>query len=178
MYKFEDAMPARRRRVGSEHEYDPMITTSNSGFQNSNFGHQYYNDGFGSATLDFDNKQQETNLVTMTSRDRTKEFANAIRTMQGRTVARAAVMRDPRHARQIQSYSNFMMIARNIGKNIASTYAKLEKLALCKKLNIRQTFDHVFTFTSSIMQMIYYISINLLHLKHSLCFFLFLFFFL
>jgi len=74
-----------------------------------------------------------TTTTTMTSRDRTNEFANAIRSMQSRTVARtAASLQNPRHARQIQSYSNFMMIAKNIGKNIASTYAKLEKLALCK----------------------------------------------
>ncbi|XP_015523677.1 syntaxin-5 [Neodiprion pinetum] len=126
-------MPARRRRGGSEHEIDPMITTSNSAYQNRDFGHQYYNDRVVSQQLDINNKQQEANLVTMTSRDRTKEFANAIRTMQGRTVARAAVMRDPRQARQIQSYSNFMMIAKNIGKNIASTYTKLEKLALLAK---------------------------------------------
>lgn len=127
-------MPARRRRVGSEHDsYDPMITTSNNVQQLNSGGdsiRRYY-DNDRVTRLENDNKQQEpNNLVTMTSRDRTKEFANAIRTMQGRTVARAAVMRDPRQARQIQSYSNFMMIARNIGKNIASTYTKLEKLAL------------------------------------------------
>jgi hypothetical protein len=32
--------------------------------------------------------------------------------------------------KQIQNYSEFMMIAKTIGKNIASTYAKLEKLTL------------------------------------------------
>ncbi|XP_012253959.1 syntaxin-5 [Athalia rosae] len=126
-------MPARRRRGGSEHENDPMITTSKSEFQSGDSARQYYNDGIGSHQLEIDNKHHEANLVTMTSRDRTKEFANAIRTMQVRTVARAAVMRDPRQARQIQSYSSFMMIARNIGKNIASTYTKLEKLALLAK---------------------------------------------
>lgn len=72
--------------------------------------------------------------VTMTARDRTSEFTNAIRSMQSRNAARAsfANQQNPRHVRHIQSYSHFMMIAKNIGKNIASTYAKLEKLALCK----------------------------------------------
>jgi len=75
-----------------------------------------------------------TTIITMTSRDRTNEFANAIRSMQSRTVARTvANLQNPRRARQIQTYSNFMMIAKNIGKNIASTYAKLEKLALLAK---------------------------------------------
>ncbi|KAK1124498.1 Syntaxin-5 [Melipona bicolor] len=69
----------------------------------------------------------------MTSRDRTNEFVNAIRTMQSRTAARTAVLQNPRQARQLQSYSNFMLIAKSIGRNIASTYAKLEKLALVAK---------------------------------------------
>ncbi|CAD1477271.1 unnamed protein product, partial [Heterotrigona itama] len=53
--------------------------------------------------------------------------------MQSRTVARTAILQNPRRARQLQSYSNFMLIAKSIGKNIASTYAKLEKLALVAK---------------------------------------------
>jgi len=77
---------------------------------------------------------RSTVTVTMTARDRTSEFTNAIRSMQSRNAARAssASQQNPRRARHIQSYSQFMMIAKNIGKNIASTYTKLEKLALCK----------------------------------------------
>lgn len=67
----------------------------------------------------------------MTARDRTAEFSNAIRSMQGRNIARAANIRDPRKARQLQSYSEFMGIAKLIGKNIANTYSKLEKLTHC-----------------------------------------------
>lgn len=52
--------------------------------------------------------------------------------MEVRTVARTSVLQNPRRARQLHSYSNFMMNAKSIGKNIASTYAKLEKLALGK----------------------------------------------
>lgn len=71
-------------------------------------------------------------IVVMACRDRTGEFVNAIRSMQGRNIARAVNIRDPRKATQLQSYSEFMMIAKHIGKNIASTYSKLEKLTLCK----------------------------------------------
>ncbi|XP_012164979.1 syntaxin-5 [Bombus affinis] len=69
----------------------------------------------------------------MSSRDRTNEFVKAVRTMEVRTVAKSSVLQNPRRARQLHSYSNFMMNAKSIGKNIASTYAKLEKLALVAK---------------------------------------------
>ncbi|XP_024876108.1 syntaxin-5 [Temnothorax curvispinosus] len=106
-------------------------------------GSRHYHDEDGASgrllseeTVDFEGGElpTTTTTTTMTSRDRTNEFANAIRSMQSRAVARTAVnLQNPRRARQIQSYSNFMMIAKNIGKNIASTYAKLEKLALLAK---------------------------------------------
>lgn len=66
----------------------------------------------------------------MTGRDRTVEFANTIRSLQGRNINRAVNLRDPKKVKQIQNYSEFMMIAKTIGKNIASTYTKLEKLTL------------------------------------------------
>lgn len=68
----------------------------------------------------------------MTARDRTTEFANTIRSLQGRNINRAVNLKDPKKVKQIQNYSEFMMIAKSIGKNIASTYAKLEKLTLRK----------------------------------------------
>lgn len=71
-------------------------------------------------------------VVVMAARDRTGEFNNAIRSLQSRNISRAVNIRDPRKAKQVQSYSDFMMVAKMIGKNIASTYAKLEKLTLCK----------------------------------------------
>lgn len=71
-------------------------------------------------------------VVVMAARDRTGEFNNAIRSLQSRNISRAVNIRDPRKAKQVQSYSEFMMVAKMIGKNIASTYAKLEKLTLCK----------------------------------------------
>lgn len=80
-----------------------------------------------------DNYQTEPEVeFVMTARDRTLEFANTIRSLQGRNINRAVNLRDPKKVKQIQTYSEFMMIAKSIGKNIASTYAKLEKLTLRK----------------------------------------------
>jgi len=76
--------------------------------------------------------EPEPEIFVMAARDRTGEFANAIRSLQARNITRAVNIRDPRKAKQVQSYSEFMMVARFIGKNIASTYAKLEKLTMCK----------------------------------------------
>lgn len=85
----------------------------------------------------FDDSQLDTGdteIVVMTARDRTTEFGNAIRSLQGRNIARAVNIRDPRKAVQLQSYSEFMMIAKHVGRNIASTYTKLEKLTLCMNI--------------------------------------------
>lgn len=132
--KFEDAMPARRRHVGYETEHDFVITTSNSKWRGSDAKQQYYDESrTGELTENNNAKQRDIPPVTMTARDRTNEFVNAIRTMQGRTLARTTSLRNPRRAKQMQSYSNFMMVAKSIGKNIASTYTKLEKLALLAK---------------------------------------------
>lgn len=71
-------------------------------------------------------------IEVMASRDRTLEFSNAIRSMQSRHIARAVNVRDAKKATQLQSYAEFMQIAKHVGKNIASTYTKLEKLTLCE----------------------------------------------
>lgn len=68
----------------------------------------------------------------MASRDRTNEFISTVRSLQGRSIARPSV-RDERKA-VLETYSQFMSLAKVISKSITSTYAKLEKLALCKLL--------------------------------------------
>lgn len=130
-------MLPRRRRTGSESE--PIVIvgndrywtqsqakTGNSTFPN-NAPPEYY--------LEEDNIEEfvETEPI-MTARDRTSEFINTIQTLQGRNIARAVAARDPKKSKLIQNHSEFMLIAKNVGKNIASTYAKLEKLTLCKYL--------------------------------------------
>lgn len=118
-------MPARRRRTGSETESLLAVTNqkeNNTGFPN-NVSYDYY--------LEDDHIEDyiEPEPI-MTARDRTNEFINTIQTLQGRNIARAVAVRDPKKSRVIQSHSEFMLIAKNIGKNIASTFAKLEKLTL------------------------------------------------
>lgn len=81
-----------------------------------------------------DESEEEVEIVVMTARDRTNEFSNAIRSLQSRNITRAVNIKDPKKATQLQSYGEFMMIAKHVGKNIASTYTKLEKLTLCKVL--------------------------------------------
>lgn len=141
-------MTARRRRGGSESEQSPLIVTGGVAYGNSAPGfsassyaqrssHHAFDDS-GSYSLDGDahgNGTVPSFNPTMTSRDRTNEFASAIRSLQGRQVIHAVQARDPRKARHIQSYAEFMMIARTIGKNISSTYSKLEKLTLRKCCN-------------------------------------------
>lgn len=115
-------MPARRRRTGSENDQNIVVISES----NNNSGWSLLEND----NVNFDN----TNYIDiMTSRDRTNEFATAIRSMQGRNIARAVAQRDPRKAKVIQSHSEFMHIAKSIGKNIASTYTKLEKLTLLAK---------------------------------------------
>ncbi|XP_063242752.1 syntaxin-5 isoform X2 [Bacillus rossius redtenbacheri] len=137
-------MTARRRRGGSESEQVPLIATSSgtSSSRDSWLSKSEYNGSDARALFveSSPSKQKEAlNSTTMTARDRTTEFVNAIRSLQGRQVARAGNIRDPRKAKYIQSYAEFMMIARTIGKNISSTYTKLEKLTMLAKR--RSLFD-------------------------------------
>ncbi|XP_055319053.1 syntaxin-5 [Sitodiplosis mosellana] len=113
-------------------ENNPAVQRSNpSSFNNNNAtaAALYADDNYD----DDCDRNSASEIVIMASRDRSGEFFNAIRSMQGRNIARAVNIRDPRKATQLQSYSEFMMIAKHIGKNIASTYSKLEKLTLLAK---------------------------------------------
>ncbi|EDW63905.1 syntaxin-5 [Drosophila virilis] len=109
--------------------------TQNSDNNNSSYDKGIYNFGAPQAQVEPDefDLAEEQEVFIMAARDRTGEFANAIRSLQSRNISRAVNIRDPRKAKQVQSYSEFMMVARFIGKNIASTYAKLEKLTMLAK---------------------------------------------
>ncbi|XP_015185827.1 PREDICTED: syntaxin-5 [Polistes dominula] len=128
-------MPARRRHVGYESENDLVIATSNSEWRGNEKKQQYYDETRNVGGLEENHLRQRDipPQITMTARDRTNEFINTIRTMQDRTVVRTTNLQNPRRARQMQNYSNFMMVVKSIGKNIANTYTKLEKLALLAK---------------------------------------------
>lgn len=68
-------------------------------------------------------------VSTMTSRDRTAEFKSAAKLMQGTIALQQHRMRRPGE-RGAQEWGHFMHAAKQIGKDIASTFAKLEKLTL------------------------------------------------
>jgi len=74
----------------------------------------------------------EKEINKIMPRDRTAEFNSAVRSLQGRQIARAVQVRDVKKVKALQSYGEFMMIAKSVGFNISNTYAKLEKLTLRK----------------------------------------------
>lgn len=74
-------------------------------------------------------------IFVMTARDRSAEFSTCIRSLQGRNIDRVVNLKDPKKVKQMQNYAEFMTTAKMIGKNIASTYTKLEKLTLCKLIH-------------------------------------------
>jgi syntaxin 5 len=120
-------MTARRRRVGSESETgEPQGVIPSTSWKT--YAHTGVSNGHPSSAVDlyFD--------PAMASRDRTKEFATTVRSLQGREMTRVATtaVKDPRRQQNLFKYAEFMVIARTIGKNISSTYSKLEKLTMCK----------------------------------------------
>lgn len=74
----------------------------------------------------------EKEIHKIMPRDRTAEFNSAVRSLQGRQIARAVQVKDVRKVKALQNYGEFMMIAKSVGLNISNTYAKLEKLTLRK----------------------------------------------
>lgn len=131
-------MSARRRIPGQDYssdQYTVVTVGTNSEsvnkFTNNWLNTSHYQNSPSSSESFYSSPPPEEIEFIMTARDRTAEFSNAIRSMQGRNIARATNIRDPRKARQLQSYSEFMNIAKIIGKNIANTYSKLEKLTHC-----------------------------------------------
>ncbi|XP_022911136.1 syntaxin-5 [Onthophagus taurus] len=140
-------MQARRRRAGSESE--PFIVVESNSWlpkdtSNRDVSQRYYVEEF---IDDFIEPE-----VVMTARDRTSEFINTIQSLQGRNIARAVSVKDARKSRIIQSHTEFMLIAKNIGRNISSSYTKLEKLTLLAKK--RSLFDDR---TSEIQELTYII---------------------
>lgn len=75
----------------------------------------------------------------MASRDRTQEFVRIVRSQQGSQTNGVLPHQDGKRPRDLRQYTEFMQRSKLIGRNISSTYAKLEKLThLAKK---RSLFD-------------------------------------
>lgn len=127
-------MLPRRRRTGSESE--PIVIVGNDRFWTQSQPRTAVNTFPNNVPPDYYLDEETTDYIepepVMTARDRTTEFINTIQTLQGKNIARAVAFRDPKKSKLIQSHSEFMNIAKNVGRNIASTYSKLEKLTLCK----------------------------------------------
>jgi hypothetical protein len=115
-------MTARRRRGGSESEQVPLIIASGGSYSlqdscsQQTQAHHHVNKAAESQRYNIEDitpiQRENISRGTMTSRDRTAEFVNAIRSLQGRHVKRTMAVRDPKKAKYIQSYAEFMMIAR------------------------------------------------------------------
>ncbi|KAI5709793.1 hypothetical protein M8J76_005027 [Diaphorina citri] len=122
-------MTARRRRIGSESEQlsHGTLTPQQSFFaENPSLKAEFYSDTKKSS---YTFPCEDHNMP----RERTLEFNNVIRSLQGKNIVRAVAAKDVRRAQFVQNYGEFMLIAKTIGKNISSTYAKLEKLTLLAK---------------------------------------------
>lgn len=122
-------LPRRRRISNSDSEpfllnnsWNHSITNTNSAYPN-NVEQDYFEEPL-------DNIEPEP---VMTARDRTSEFINTLQTLQGQNIVRAVQNQDPRRSRVIQSHTEFMLVAKNVGRNITNTYSKLEKLTLLAK---------------------------------------------
>lgn len=109
-------MTARRRRGNSDS--DQTSYSSNYTIQESTVSYP-----------------TEKDVLKIMPRDRTAEFNSAVRSLQGRQIARAIQVKDVKKVKALQSYGEFMMIAKSVGLNISNTYAKLEKLTLRKFLH-------------------------------------------
>ncbi|CAG9761893.1 unnamed protein product [Ceutorhynchus assimilis] len=147
-------MLPRRRRTNSETENSVVVRPQTDKYDriNSSYPNNVPEDYYLEDHIE-DIKEPDP---IMTARDRTSEFVNTIQTLQGRNIARAVAVRDPKKSKVIQSHSEFMLIAKNVGKNIASTYAKLEKLTLLAKR--KSLFDDK---TAEIQELTYIIKSDL-----------------
>lgn len=84
------------------------------------------------------NTLAQSSLGSSSARDRTNEFMTTIRSLQGQQLGRNGNFNQQeapqdRHGQLARRSREFMTIARSIGKDIANTYTKLEKLTLLAK---------------------------------------------
>lgn len=136
-------MLPRRRNVGGDSEKLPLIEDSDSyskldkkghskPYTSSNYNSPVETSTFVEQDIIFDFLEEPIFEAVMAARDRTNEFIATVRSLQERTIARP-VVKDKRKAVALETYSQFMSMAKVISKNITSTYTKLEKLAMLAK---------------------------------------------
>lgn len=77
-------------------------------------------------------EQIEDNRPVMTSRDRSSEFSSAVKSLQSRQMLNGTT-RGNGASRTVQERTMFTKMAKKVGKDLASTCVKLEKLTLLAK---------------------------------------------
>jgi len=116
-----------RRRLGSESENNSVsrsyVVKSSSTFQVTSATDPSPSS---SPNPRFNSVRKQVDMG-ISSRDRTREFTETVRSLQGRTANGHAGFNSNRPTSQA---STFMKIARAIGSDITKTYTKLEKLTL------------------------------------------------
>lgn len=122
-----------RRRIGSESESSALILVDSSHNKTPSTSISPSSTHLDNANGGLSSFNLSGTIRPHMSRDRTQEFATAIRSLQGKHIIRAVAAQDPNRAKNLQTYGEFMMLARSIGKDITSTYSKLEKLTLLAK---------------------------------------------
>lgn len=113
----------RRRRTGSNSEQDPLISVEDQYRSPRDSSRDSTRDS--SPAPPFANGRD----ATMTCRDRTNEFMSAVKSLQSRQ-GNGLVQTRNNHLRQ---HSEFMQIARKIGRDLSNTFTKLEKLTILAK---------------------------------------------
>jgi len=117
-------MTTLRRRTNSEREteFGPVVSTRPATFRQSY------------------NNQVPPPISDMACRDRTGEFMSVVKNKQGRLKDNGYIpLRKGKNIKGLQEWTNFMDIAKQIGKDISNTFTKLEKLTLLAKK--RSLFD-------------------------------------
>uniref|UniRef100_T1JGD8 t-SNARE coiled-coil homology domain-containing protein n=1 Tax=Strigamia maritima TaxID=126957 RepID=T1JGD8_STRMM len=113
----------RRRRIGSETQvWEPTGISYPVPSQTAQKSE--------SSTISCLNSSSFEQNSEMTCRDRTNEFIGAVKSLQGRQGNGVVPHQQLRKVKGLQQWSEFMRIAKLIGKDLTSTYTKLEKLAI------------------------------------------------
>jgi len=133
MFQGGDGRQLTRRRGGSESENQPnssyVISDSSQSFQvtRENLTPQ------SSPNPRSASRGQAAEVMSTSSRDRTSEFRNTVRSLKGRNLNGHAVGGKGANSLAVRQNTDFINIAKSIGKDITSTYTKLEKLTLLAK---------------------------------------------
>ncbi|XP_014676606.1 PREDICTED: syntaxin-5-like, partial [Priapulus caudatus] len=126
-------MLTRRRRT-SEGESQPDYNQARNGHRTNGVPHQRaLNVGAASGVARYASPARSGPLdADMTCRDRTTEFMSTLKSMQSRMGSSQLSSVYQNHS-DLKQRSEFMQIAKRIGRDLSSTFSKLEKLTILAK---------------------------------------------